>query len=430
MHHIDEMKQMILNSACNMVFDSFCEKDSFSYFCGYYYPAPLHDNKLICHRTDFDGRDVAVGDTCDIGYWDLDKQSFVECAQTRAFNWQQGAMLQWLPDGKIIFNQRQDNHFVSVIHDPDRSSATTIPYSIYAVHPSGKFALAANFEHLAFCRSGYNYQGILNKRWDVFIDPDDGIFHVDLESGHVRLLVSTAQIAAMKPRADMNGCYHWLEHIIWNPSGDRFAFLHRWAPGDSSGVKHRTRLLTADMHGEDIFLFPDVGFYSHMNWGGDRKLTVWSAKPEQGWRSMVLPGSRLRRLLKPAYHAVKKFLPQALNNEVEAFQAFIEYTDKSNEYEVIGEGLLKRNGHNTWTADGRYMLTDTYEDAHRWRHLLLYDSSCNKVTEIGKFYSPFNRSAFRCDLHPRFDDTQTRVVIDSAHKGRRNVYVIDIKKLL
>jgi len=290
--------------------------------------------------------------------------------------------------------------------------------------------LAANFEHLAFCREGYNYQGVRNKRWDVFIDPQDGISRVDLETGETRLIVSTADVAAIRAKVDMRGCYHWLEHMIWNPSGTRFAFLHRWAPGDPSGAGHRTRLFTADASGQSLFMFPDTGFYSHMNWRADDVFTVWGMIPEGLLPQVLAPASAVRRVLRPLYHRVRRFLPPMIARRNQAFQAFLSYKDVSRDWEVAGQGILDRNGHNTWSADGSYMLTDTYADENHYRHLALYDSLRHELIPIGRFYSPFNDSVFRCDLHPRFGEEEGQVIVDSAHAGRRHVYMIDITKLL
>lgn len=420
-----------LNPACRLAFSSLQHDRGHSYFSGYYYPSPLRGEKLLCHRTAFDGRDTTWQDRCEIGYWDLVEHRFVVCGETHAFNWQQGAMLQWLPDGKrFIFNARQDDHFVSVIDDLETQASRVLPYPVCALHPSGKFALAVNFEHLAFCREGYHYKGVEHKQWDVGVHPEDGISRVDLETGKVRLLVSTASMAAIKPRRDMKGCYHWLEHMMWNPSGTRFAFLHRWAPGDPSGARHVTRLFTANADGTNVFMFPDVGFYSHFNWHDENTLTVWSARPEKSLGSLFLPGAPLRRWLKPAYARVKKFLPQKFQEGSDSFQELVEYTDRTPVWSLVGQGLLTRNGHYTWTKNGRYLLSDTYEDGHQRRHLFLYDSLRRELLRIGDFASPFNRNSFRCDLHPRFDESQGRVIIDSAHEGQRHVFVIDIGALV
>ena len=44
---------------------------------------------------------------------------WIDLGTTRAWNWQQGCMLQWLPgsNSKVIWNDREGNRFVSRILD-------------------------------------------------------------------------------------------------------------------------------------------------------------------------------------------------------------------------------------------------------------------------------------------------------------------------
>ena len=41
--------------------------------------------------------------------------------------------------------------------------------------------------------------------------------------------------------------------------------------------------------------------------------------------------------------------------------------------EEIPRGLFNLDGHPSFTKNGRYMLTDTYEDEESYRHLYIYD---------------------------------------------------------
>ena len=84
--------------------------DGFHYFFGYYDKSPLSKDytKLLALKVSFLNRLPSANDIAVVGYFDLKKENqFVELAQTRTFNWQQGCMLQWLGpehNKKIIFN--------------------------------------------------------------------------------------------------------------------------------------------------------------------------------------------------------------------------------------------------------------------------------------------------------------------------------------
>ena len=403
-------------------------------FFGYYDKPPLNvtGNKLLAHRTRFDGRDIGPNDTAEIGYWDISSNTFVSLGTTRAFNWQQGAMLQWLPpdyNSKIIYNDRTEDSFISVILDIRTREKKIIPSSIYTVHPSGKFALGVNYEHFYFCRPGYNYQGVVNPKWDKYIHEEDGIFSIDLEGGKVDLLISTRQICNTNHLPEMEHAYNWLEHMVWNPSGTRFAFLHRWQTKNGG---HVTRLFTANADGSDIFMFPHSGFYSHMGWRNDQEFTIWGNKVTTARKvgAGVDRHETLRKIIWPGYRFLKKtFLRKSLERMLPT-AAYLECWDRTGRVEVLNKGVLTNDGHNSWSKDERWMLTDTYEDAQSYRHLLLYDSQKNELIELGRFYSPYNECAYRCDLHPRFDHSEKYVVIDSAHQnGKRQMYVLNISEI-
>ena len=420
----------------------FHSDQGYSHFFGYYDKSPLNvdGNLMLAHRISFDGRPINANDKAEVGYYDIDSGQWCSLGKTNAFNWQQGAMLQWLPldcTSRVIYNDREADRFVSVIVDIETGQQKIIPFTVYAIHPSGTFALAANYERLYFCRPGYNYQGIINPKWNHPIQEEDGIFRVDLETGDTELLISTRQICDLGNLPFAAEQYnHWLEHMMWNPSGSRFAFLHRW---DDTPGGHTTRLFTANADGSDIYIFPETGFYSHMGWRTDEEFTIWTVKPKLlGNRILEKESFVLHGIARPIYHWIRDhLLTRGLDKSLKGKligggQAYFQMWDQSDKAEILGENILIHNGHNTWSpVNFDIMLTDTYEDNEGFRHLLLYFKGSNKVVEIGRFFSPFDRSVYRCDLHPRWSMDGTKVVIDSAHKEhRRQIFIFDIRQLI
>ncbi len=412
----------------------FSTKGASQNFFGYYGLSPINKSgtKMLSHQIDFKGRENREGDKASIGYWDFESKSFTKIAETEAFNLQQGAMLQWLaPDyeSKFIYNDIRDGKFVSVIYNIENSKEEVFSHTIYAVHPSGKFALGSNNERLYFCRPGYRYFGVVNDKWNVPIHEEDGIFKIDLVTKEVGLLISLKDMVGKDSRKGMESGDNFLEIYIWNPSGTRFAFLHRWAVGQG---EHVTRLYTANADGTNLYMFPDTGFYSHMGWLNDEVFTIWAVKQSVSSKAVNLVGSTgiLRSIVIPVYNLIKKFFFKNIDKVVLPECGFLNMQDKSEIVDVVGKGLLNEDGHNTWTRDGRYMLTDTYADNESFRHLFLFDSKKNEVRKLGRFYSPYNSCGHRCDLHPRFDHTENLVIIDSAHdNGKRQMYVFDITEL-
>lgn len=404
-------------------------------FYGYYGNSPLDrpGEKLLAHQTTFSDREALDHDRATVGYWDLKTRAFEPFGQTGAFNLQQGAMLQWLPpdfESRVIYNDVEDGRYVSRILDLAGGLTHTIPFAIYAVHPSGKLALAANNERLYFCRPGYRYMSVVNNKWDIPVHPEDGIFLVDLETGAARLIISTEAMTRRNTARDIVKRDNYLEIFSWNPSGTRFAFFHRW---NNKEGKHTTRFYTAAADGSDLYMFPDTGFYSHYTWKNDSEITVWGQhNPIQTSLGASIKKRRLASaVIRPLYRVLKMCLESLGATSYLPLVGYLEITDGSPEVRILAPDVLTRNGHNTWTRDERWMLTDTYEDDNSYRHLLLYDSLNGSCHVIGSFFSPYNRTTYRCDLHPRFDHDERLVIIDSAHEGgQRQMYAFEIADIL
>ena len=110
---------------------------------------------------------------------------------------------------------------------------------------------------------------------------------------------------------------------------------------------------------------------------------------------------------------------------------YFEFTDKTKEILVVGEKTLSNfgDGHCTYSDDGACILTDTYPDEKCHRKIILYQRKSDRVFILGEFYSQKWIDEGRCDLHPRFDRTCSRICFDSSHTGKRQMFVIEIGKL-
>ena len=410
--------------------------DGYSYFFGYYDKSPLNiDNtKLLSHRVSFDGRDVKDGDIADIGYFDLSTKEFIKLDETLAWNWQQGSQLQWLPpkfDEEIIYNSIKDDNFISIIYNIRTNKKRTIPFPIYVVHPNGKEALGINYERHYWCRYGYNYQNIKNKKWDKPYHKEDGVFKINLEKETVKLIVNIADIIENNKLSEFETCNNWLEHMMYNPSGDRFMFFHRW---DKDNVDY-SRVYTVDSHdGKNIFMYPDVGFYSHYFWKENKYLSIWTYESKNNNSSLVKTSNFVKKsqvlkvILKPLYKLIKSLLSTKIKSKITNESKLLVFKDKTNDYTIIGDDVLFGNGHQSWFSDKKRLLNDTYQDNENYRHLMVFNTANSTFDFIGKFYSLYNDSAFRCDLHPRLSKNNKILAIDSAHKKNRKIILIKIDK--
>ena len=363
---------------------------------GYYDKTPWDatGRYMLALELEFMDRPNTPDDVGVVGMVDLvEGNRFRPLAETRAWNWQQGTMLQWLetaPERLIIYNDRQDDGYVSVVRDVHTGETRTLPRPVYAVSRDGKSAVTLSFSRVHRTRPGYGYVGLPDE-WEEEPAPEqDGIYRMDLETGESRLIVSLAQIAAFKHDESMDEGRHWVNHLLFSPDSSRFIFLHRWQVGKG----RRTRMFTANPDGSDIACVADHEMVSHFDWRDPRHILAWARQHGRG-------------------------------------DYYYLFTDRSRELEIVGEGVLDRDGHCSYSPDRRWILTDSYPDRESYRTLILYRPGENRRIDIGRFYSAKEITGeFRCDLHPRWNRDGTQVCIDSIHEGSRQLYVLDVSEIV
>ncbi len=367
------------------------------HFFGYYDKTPWDatGRYLLALEVSFIDRPPRPEDAVTVGMVDLAQQRFIPLAQTTAWCWQQGTMLQWLgsaPDRLIVYNSREGDRYISVVHDVHSGARRTLPRPIYALSRDGRWALSINFARLADTRPGYGYVGLPDPWADQFAPDDDGIWLMDMESGNCRLIISYAQVANFRPDPTMEQTKHWFNHLEWNTDGSRFSFLHRWRPRGER--RWKTRLLTANPDGSELFCLAAHDMVSHYDWRDAEHILAWARHPKAGDRYYL-------------------------------------FRDRAAEVQVVAEGVLTVDGHCSYSPDRTWILTDTYPDREHMRTLILYHPARNQRIDIGRFFSPPQLSGeIRCDLHPRWNRDGTQVCIDSAHEGERQMYIIDVSEIV
>lgn len=354
---------------------------------------------VLCNEVDFEHRSPTRDDRIRVGMVDIgDGDRWTELGESLAWNWQQGCMLQWLPESssEVIWNDREGDHFVCHILDVKSGKRRTLPNPIYAVSPCGTWAIAPDFRRLNDTRPGYGYAGIPDPNREVLAPEDAGLWKIDLKTGQQRLLLSFADLVRFpQPGGFSANAKHWFNHLLVAPDGKRFVFLHRWK-GDAETKGWKTRMLTADADGKNLHLLIPSGKVSHFIWRDPTHILAYAG-----------------------------FGPEAAEWR---FQVFEDLTGKT---EVI-EGMLPKDGHCTYLPDkgNRWILCDSYPDNARERnqHLYLLRIEDRKFIELGRFHLPKEYSGeWRCDLHPRASADGRHVTIDSPHGGHgRQLHLIDV----
>ncbi|MCD6519356.1 MAG: hypothetical protein J7M05_05470 [Anaerolineae bacterium] len=373
-------------------------KEPLYHWFGYYdMPCWSSDGRyLLSLGVDFEDRPPRPEDTAVIGMTDMETGEYIYLTTTRAFNWQQGAMLHWLPPEahrKIIFNDREGEQFVSVVFDVFTKERQVLGRALSDVGERGSLGLALNFARIAQTRPGYGYVGLPDP-WEDELHPScDGVWGVDLCTGEDWLAVSMEEVYQFLERpSELDDAKMWFNHTLLNPSETRFAFLVRWRPRGARTWK--TSMFTADPDGSNLKLLLDGGMVSHFDWRDDRRILVWARIAGQG-------------------------------------DHFYLIDERSGDYEIVGAGLLVQDGHCCYSHNKRWILTDTYPSPPEYlRALKIYIPSEDREVIVGRYYSPPPFvGELRCDLHPRWSWDDRWICFDSVHEGHRQVYVVQVPEL-
>ena len=367
------------------------------HFFGYYDKCPWNASEryLLVHEASFSGRQPKPGEEVSVGILDaVDGGRLRVLGKTSAWSWQQGASCAWLPsapDRKVVYNVRLGNGWGTRVVDVELGATRILPFPVYALSPDGSRALFLNFSRLAWTRPGYGYEGIPDPGRHVPAPEDDGVFAGDIRSGSSRLLISLAELVRHRPKAVFAESYHWVNHLSFSPDGTRFLFLHRWVvPGSG----RRSRLYSASADGKNLRLLLDHDLVSHFCWRDSRTVLVWARHPNAGDRFYLLD-------------------------------------ERTGAAKAAAPSVLTQDGHMSYSPDRRWIVGDTYPDSRNIRTLYLFRAADGKKIEIGRFFSPpALKGPVRCDLHPRWNREGTKICIDSAHEKVRQVYVVDVSRIL
>nr|MBA3439481.1 hypothetical protein [Pyrinomonadaceae bacterium] len=233
-------------------------------------------------QVDFEHRSPRADDVIKVGMIDLqDGDRWIELGETRAWNWQQGCMLQWLPGSRneIIWNDRAGDQFVSHILNVKTRKRRTLPAPIYSVSPDGQWAVYPDFRRLNDTRPGYGYVGLPDPNKKILAPKDAGIWRMDMMTGQRDLIFSFADAAAVpNPHDDFKDAKHWFNHLLFSPDGTRFIFLHRWR-GAKEKLGFATRMFTTNRDGTDMYVLDPYGKTSHFIWRDPQHIAAWAWHP-------------------------------------------------------------------------------------------------------------------------------------------------------
>jgi hypothetical protein len=317
---------------------------------------------------------------------DAQTGEFNKVGETRAWNLQQGAMIYWNPldpENEIIFNDRHQSDpgkIISVILNVKTGRRREMPLAIAAVSHNGRSALSLDYGRLHRLRPVVGYVGAKDPNPDSPHPKNDGIFSMDLATGEHKLIVSYERIYQwlVKDHPILKKRHLFFNHIVFNKDDTRFFFLARiWKDDQSRQLE--SAMFTAKVDGSDLReVVPFGKSISHFEWRNSKEI-------------------------------IATFLLDDLNE-----RQHVLFTDGLRDYQVIGEGFLKGDGHCSLAPDGEWMVTDRNDSSTQSKLLMIYHLGMKKGLLLGAFpMQEFFSGDLRCDLHPRWNRTGDEICFDA-----------------
>jgi hypothetical protein len=341
------------------------------------------DRYILGMKVHCQNRDVRPTDRADIGFLDLrDGYKWTRIGETTAWNWQQGARLQWRPGSdEILWNDRSDDgtQYVCRVYNFKTGARRILPRPVYIPSPDGVCALTHDFERMK--HGGTPYVGIEDKYADRCAPKETGIWRMDLNTGNAVLVMSLdkmAQIAYPK-NPPSSGCLYIFREG-WNSSGSRFiAFVK-----DPDSGFDKAFSMTAD--GTDVRFLYDRP--SHHEWQDDG--TILDGRGYYLYRDDGT-GKAKDRLFESSYNGHASSIPGPV---------------------------------------GDWIVSDTYV-VKEYQYLFLYHKPTKRFVPLAKLKSTARDGIYRVDLHPRLSRDARLISIDATHEGLgRQMYILDIGLIL
>jgi hypothetical protein len=369
-------------------------------------------------RLPFEDRLPRPGDVAEIAVVDLETGTLRTVAETRGWDVQLGAQLQWGADDRtLLYNDLETRDWMpyGVRLDPQTGEHRRLAGTIYSVSPDGRSAASPCLRRMAVTQRGY---GVVVPRDHIPANhgacADDGIWLTDIGSGDTRLLVSLEEIvayvrpplAAARRRGDFFGF-----HVKWNPQGTRLMLALRWLPRSWLPWKRKRRygakhVITMDADGGNVRLT-----VSAERWARGGHHPNWCPDGEHVLMNLDTQGDGLR---------------------------FARLSLDGAECLTLAPGI-RGSGHPTLHPDGRHLLTDAYVDeplafGDGTAPIRLVDLATGLETQLVRIrIQPLAEKAtgaLRVDPHPAWDRTFTRIAFNACPDGRRRVFVADLREAL
>lgn len=375
-------------------------------------------------RMPFEDRIPDPGEAAEIVLVDLSTGQTRVLAETRGWEPQLGANVNWLDEKTLVFNDVEPGEWqpFAVKVDVETGEKIRLGGTVYQASPDGRWLASSCMKRMRWTQAGY---GVVvpdeEVQANLGVRDDDGLTLTDTQTGEAKLQLSLKQIVEqagpdeLRDRPDDFQVHGF--HVKWNPQGDRLLYTLRWfekgqrqleKSSMTPGLRFAVYTLKPDGTDLHLALHPDqwVKGGHHVNFFPDgRSLSTNLVMDEvMSLVGCALDGSDCRRIL-----------------------------DGPADEVPIG------SGHPSVHPDGRHILTDAYTFESfsfgdgtvplRWiDRRTKTEQVAVRISTESPHESTFR--TLRVDPHPAWDRSWRWVFFNGFVNGTRRVYVADFAPLL
>lgn len=366
-------------------------EDGYHYFFGYYdIPALTPDDRYhLSNRVRFMDRLQTPDDINELGILDMQTGRFHVFAESRAWNFQQGSLLQWRGNGaqEVVYNTYENGAYHAVVQNVWNGKRQLFDYPIANVSPDGRYGVCVNMSRIFDFRPGYGYCNLKDPWREVNVPADDGLRLLDFETGKSRLLFSYRDLEEqLVSEPEFKGSKIVINHVNFNTASDRFVFLLRNFP--EKGKKWGTIMASSDLNG-NLFQWSHYTVASHYHWKDSRTIVIYADCGEG--------------------------------------LTIYETEDLTGKYKTYKKEYFPDDIHCSYSPDRRFIVGDGYPAEDGYRDIYLYCFETDRIKSICRVYSPFlSDMDIRCDNHCRWMHDGKSITFDGIHEGFRGIYKMDI----
>ncbi|RRJ94662.1 hypothetical protein Ga0100231_010260 [Opitutaceae bacterium TAV4] len=403
---------------------------------------------LATLRFPFEDRQPEPGDTAHVILTDLHTGTETTIADTRGWEHQLGANINWGgTDHELFFNDVDTATWTPFAWklDPLTGARQRMEGTVYHASPDGRWLISSNLTTTRKTQCGY---GVLIPDaacppWRVGPAADDGFWLTDTRTGKRRLLVSISEIlkrTAASPApirfdapavpTDPAACEIIGFHSKFNPQGDTLMLSLRWfTAGEEPGWDmFKKNYKAVNFAWVTLRIDPATG-------NPDLDTLRCATGPElwqhPGHHATWFPDGRRisQNLAIPAAGSGNELRLVEVNADGTGLR-IIPGTDTPK---------IPGSGHPTVYPDGHHILTDTYTNERtafgdgtvplRWINLQTSTEKCLVRIDTRNPASA-THSVLRCDPHPAWDRTWRYIAFNGMDAGVRRVYIADLQSMI